>query len=646
MAMQVKHMLTVGLGLGVATALGYHFLASPQYDAVSENTSQMAPLSRFELSPTPVISEPLAISESPAILETPTILAQPPVDSQFRSEATPLRPSTFDQPALVESNTSYNDLVAAAQATAPAAASPAGFPQLDVETEPSEKENSEDGFSLDLSAPDAVKAPEFVFEEQESTLQQTQVQAPTSLQLDQTFTENNDEAVEVIASQSRNEFLAEVVDYNSKPIDRSSDENQESKENVWKENPFINNGTVASVAAKPTLPASIPIQNIPEPFAQEQNLPTPTENVVLPHASSVLSLKDPAHEGLVAVVEPVQTMSAAAIPDSIQPYQQTPLANDQMANHAAQITPSGTLPMNSADTLKAVHHIEYGKTLSRRGASHTARQEFLSAMQLISAANDKISGDNRHTKALRFAMLSMKEASDFSVASSEQQIQMDVASVVESHRSKVLTAAQAANLSPIQAMNRYFASAQEQLDLAGGRNVVSAEVFYCMGKLQTVLSRSQKVLGPYETANSVVYHQAALLCDNQHHRSANELGVLLARSGRLEQAKLLFERSLISQPTVRTWQNLAEAHRRLGEVEFANQAVNEVQMLASGQLPATQSIIQWKPIDQFNADAPVEFNQRVAELPSPPARSASPSDGAAEDQAPPKTVVERLKRMF
>ena len=301
--------------------------------------------------------------------------------------------------------------------------------------------------------------------------------------------------------------------------------------------------------------------------------------------------------------------------------------------------------MNPADTLKAVHHIEYGKTLSRRGAAYTARQEFLAAMQLISAANDKASGDNRHSKALRQAMIAIKEAGDFSVASSEQQIHMDVSSVVETHLSKVLTVDQAANLSPVQAMNRYFAHAQNQLDLAGGRNVVSAEVFYCMGKLHTVLSRNQKVLGPYETAKSVVYHQTALLSDNQHHRSSNELGVLLARSGRLEQAKLLFERSLMTQPTVRTWQNLAEAHRRLGEANFANQAASEVQILATAQ-PTAESNIQWKPVDQFNADAPDEFNeQRVAKLPPAPT-SKSTSGAPAGKPSVTKKIAERIKGIF
>ena len=643
MAMQVKHMLTVGLGLGVATALGYQFLSNPNYEAVTENASSMAPLSRFEIDATPpsmsaspmkpaspIMSASPTASESLAPFESTAVPAQPPVDNQFRSEATPLRSATSDQAVTVQPSSSYKDLVAAAQtavqSAVPTAAEPVGFQQLSVESD-----ESDDGFSLDLSEPETSKAPEFVFDDQEQSMQQPAVQAPSTQELDLTFPETGFESIEVIAAQNQDESLAVVADFNPAQ-NGSAEKNQNTKKNSWKANPFINDSAQAEGAAT----------SFESDATSFEGAATSFDDDALPQASSVLSLNDPDHDALVAAGESFQTMSATAIPNSIQPQSQ--MTNGQMATQAVQFAPGGQMPLNAADALKAVHHIEYGKTLSRRGAAQTARQEFLAAMQLIATANDKVSGTSQHTKALRSAMLAIKEAGDFSVANSEQQIQMNVASVAESHRSNVLSPTQAANLSPTQAMNRYFAKAQEQLDFAGGRNVVSAEVFYCMGKLHTVLSQNQKVLGPYDTAKSVVYHQVALLSDNQHYRSSNELGVLLARSGRLEQAKLLFERSLMSQPTVRTWQNLAEAHRRLGESDFANRAHSEVQMLATSQPSPAHSTIQWKPIDQFNADAPVEYNQRVAELPSPPAASAA--EVPAEKSKPSKSIAERIKGIF
>jgi len=53
MAMQLKHMVTVGLGLGVATALGYHFLSSPNNEAESFEVNQLTQLQDYELVPAP-----------------------------------------------------------------------------------------------------------------------------------------------------------------------------------------------------------------------------------------------------------------------------------------------------------------------------------------------------------------------------------------------------------------------------------------------------------------------------------------------------------------------------------------------------------------------------------------------------------------
>ena len=483
-----------------------------------------------------------------------------------------------------------------------------------------ETDHSNNGFSLELSSPNEDES-DLVFDDSQQNAPQIEAQPTENMLPWESSVSDTGEAIELdnaLANQTADENLADdetftpiatqtasaenpdkpytvVVDYNSNPLvsslDNRAHQTQKSQETIWQSNPFINNTPKTSSAATAVAQDTDSIQQIPQAtissasqpeannmlslnnphfnasetnsaataVAQDTNsiqqIPQTTiSSVSQPYGNSVLSLNDREHDNL-AFTTP--TVPAPTAPATIQPYHEQALVNDQVSVQPVQIVPQAQRSLNNADALKAVHHIEYGKTLSRRGAAFTARQEFLAAMQVIATSNDKASEDNRHSKALKMAMLAMREANDFSVANSEQQIHMDVASVVESHRSQVLSPAQAKHLSPVQAMNRYFAHAQEQLDLAGGRNVVSAEVFYCMGKLHTFLNRNQKVLGPYETAQSVIYHQAALLSDNQHHRSSNELGVLLARSGRLEQSKLLFERSLMAQPTIRTWQNLA-----------------------------------------------------------------------------------------
>ena len=638
--MQVKHMVTFGLGLGIATAFGYHFLSSPRNNADTYSAKEFTPLNHFE------------IAEPPALTGSTPVPTQPQLDDHFRVEAQPLQSTTVRviPPAQPQPpKASYDHFVSTME---PAIAAPSR--PVEPTLNPAEIDDSDSSFSLDLNAPNESE-PEFVFDgsqldapeiEAQPSENMLQLQSPAAkanedfkldiaevnqtadeiLADDETFTENS---AQTVPTQNQDESFAAVVDYNSKPIDNPvNDRAHQSKKSTWKGNPFINSTPERNSVATPVSPSV----DLPQATINHKAPPQP---------NSVLSLNDPGRDNLSFTPQTVQALPAVAIPDTVQPYQQQAVASDQVIN---QPVPQVQYSLNNADAQKAVHHIEYGKTLSRRGAAFTARQEFLAAIQVIATSNDRASGDNRHSKALKMAMLSMREAEDFSVANPEQQIHMDVSSVVESHRSQVLTPAQADHLSPVQAMNRYFAHAQEQLDMAGGRNVVSAEVFYCMGKLHTFLNRNQKVLGPYETAQSVVYHQAALLSDNQHHRSANELGVLLARSGRLEQSKLLFERSLMSQPTIRTWQNLAETHRRLGETNFADQAATEVQILANSPAPNGNSNIQWKPVEVFNQEAPIELNhQRVAQLPSLPQQKpvAAPAKPGAI-----KTIKDKLKGIF
>ena len=660
MAMQVKHMVTFGLGLGIATAFGYHFLSSPRNNADTYSAKEFTPLNHFE------------IAEPPALTGSTPVPTQPQLDDHFRVEAQPLQSTTVRviPPAQPQPpKASYDHFVSTMEP-------PIAAPSRPVEPalNPAEIDDSDNSFSLDLSAPNESE-PEFVFDgsqldapeiEAQPSENMLQLQSPAAeanedLKLD--IAEVNQTADEILAddetftaksaqtvpTQNQDESFAVVVDYNSKLIDSPvNDRAHQSKKSIWKGNPFINSAPERNSVATPASPSVNLAQEARVPQAvQVAQVPQATiSRVSPPQPNSVMSLVDPDRDNLTFTPQTAQALPAVAIPDTVQPYQQQALASDQVINQPVQTAPQVqySYSLNNADAQKAVHHIEYGKTLSRRGAAFTARQEFLAAIQVIATSNDRASGDNRHSKALKMAMLSMREAEDFSVANPEQQIHMDVASVVESHRSQVLTPAQADHLSPVQAMNRYFAHAQEQLDMAGGRNVVSAEVFYCMGKLHTFLNRNQKVLGPYETAQSVVYHQAALLSDNQHHRSANELGVLLARSGRLEQSKLLFERSLMSQPTIRTWQNLAETHRRLGETNFADQAATEVQILANSPAPNGNSNIQWKPVEVFNQEAPIELNhQRVAQLPSLPQQKpvAAPAKPGAI-----KTIKDKLKGIF
>jgi hypothetical protein len=71
-------------------------------------------------------------------------------------------------------------------------------------------------------------------------------------------------------------------------------------------------------------------------------------------------------------------------------------------------------------------------------------------------------------------------------------------------------------------------------------------------------------------------YQAALTVHPEHHHAANELGVLLARYGQLQDARAVLRhcvRNRTNFPAV--WRNLARDHEQLGEVDLARRANSE-----------------------------------------------------------------------
>ena len=73
-------------------------------------------------------------------------------------------------------------------------------------------------------------------------------------------------------------------------------------------------------------------------------------------------------------------------------------------------SPPIKVDLSSADAQKAVHNIEYGKSLSRRGAAFAARQEFYSSLRILAQSHDKQVGGTAYTQALRNGIVALKEA--------------------------------------------------------------------------------------------------------------------------------------------------------------------------------------------------------------------------------------------
>ena len=349
----------------------------------------------------------------------------------------------------------------------------------------------------------------------------------------------------------------------------------------WKKNPFLTDTPVeqtqpAETTAVDVLPPSV------EAMIQAEFNDTPEELL------------------MVANLEPTSEIpSQMVIPSVDHETMRSVIASDENLESGS---PPIKMGISQADAQKAVHNIEYGKSLSRRGASYAARQEFYSSLRILAQSHDKQLGGTNYTQALRKGILAIKEAQDFIVTDTEAQIGLSVPNVIETHSTKIISAESAQGMTAIEAAQRYFSYASHQLSRCGGQNVVAAEALYCLGKLHSVQAKSGTISSKLDLAKSMIFHQAAISADGSNFRSLNELGVLYANNGRFEESKQMLKRSLRIKALPQAWQNLSVIHQRMGENQLADLANREFEM---GSSQAANSVIRWAPAEEFNENAPL-----------------------------------------
>ena len=153
--------------------------------------------------------------------------------------------------------------------------------------------------------------------------------------------------------------------------------------------------------------------------------------------------------------------------------------------------------------------------------------------------------------------------------------------IAAGHQTPVLDELSLDELTPTEAVQRYLTYAQERLACAGGDLQPAASALYALGKLD--MAAGPLNVGSLEAVRAVVYFQAALIIHPRHALAANELGVLLARHGRLPEARsaLLYSVKIEAQPAA--WRNLSIVHHHLGEMDLAQCADSEARSIG----PAT-----------------------------------------------------------
>jgi len=249
---------------------------------------------------------------------------------------------------------------------------------------------------------------------------------------------------------------------------------------------------------------------------------------------------------------------------------------------------------------EADKHTRRGFELAGKKAHFSARLEFTRALRILAQGLDTERNTNRYSQALAAGVRALDEAEDFLPKDGHLEAELDLAMIAGAHRTPVLQAEDGEQVTPLAAIQRYHTYAQEQLATAVGKEVAGSMALCGLGKLYMAIGDQQRGDGIVAARpKAMVLLQAALIVSPGNHMASNELGVLLARSGRHSDARAAFEHSVAAYPTAEAWRNLALTCERLGAMDEAYRAARQTLALrghSTGQVTpmgGSQGAVRW-----------------------------------------------------
>lgn len=225
-------------------------------------------------------------------------------------------------------------------------------------------------------------------------------------------------------------------------------------------------------------------------------------------------------------------------------------------------------------------HIErrlsYAFDLAQRGAVFTAGAEFRSVLGLFALELDARDGGTAHRSALREGFLALDEADDFSGKEVDWRNSADVRHLAGGHITPLLRDKETP-VDAISAVQSYYAFAETRLAFACQEMPGSSLAFYGLGR--TVTDQGADV--PHATGKGTVLQRVALRIAPDNVLAGNELGVLLARHGHLNEAEHVFKQCIARDARPEAWRNLSIVYARNGNQSASLAAMEQSESLAS-----------------------------------------------------------------
>jgi tetratricopeptide (TPR) repeat protein len=228
--------------------------------------------------------------------------------------------------------------------------------------------------------------------------------------------------------------------------------------------------------------------------------------------------------------------------------------------------------------------LSYAFDLAQRGASYSANAEFREVLNLCALELDAREGGISRREALHLAWLALDEADEFNVGRSEMSDTQDIRSVAAGHKTPVLNGHATGAADSIQAVQAYYAFAEERFAYSCREMPGASLAFY--GLARTFVVPGTEVA--QAAGKAALLQRVALAIAPQNVLARNELGVLLAEYGQLDQAERLFQQCLATNPTPETWRNLAVVYARQGDRSASQSALASADKLEGNERGAAQ----------------------------------------------------------
>ena len=277
--------------------------------------------------------------------------------------------------------------------------------------------------------------------------------------------------------------------------------------------------------------------------------------------------------------------------------------------------------------------IRYAVDLAERGALYSSRAEFRAVLKVCALSADAREDSTAYSEALRQAFAALQEADDFAPSRDRIATREDLTSLVNTHRTPILKDSETERLSPIYALQSYYAFAEERLIVACGGMSESSQALYGLAKLQVLMATETTLGGP----KAIAFYRAAIAIDPENYRAANELGVLLARYGQYYEAVEALSHCLNISPQPETWRSLAKVYRHLGDDDSAAYATERHRLALrarkSGKLQPPKPATEWVDPVVFTGKAPSADPARSLRADAPAEEPAVASRPVATTQA-------------